>query len=301
MFLTFFKTLLIISWISMLISDAHMPDMDGFKLFEHVGLEMDLPVIRTDGSWKIQKKRKDAKEEEDEGELENDDLSTSKKPCVVWSVELHQQFVTAVNQFGIDSMNFEKIFMASISILFYMILVDKNLSSRKRWTPTTIQLEKQHQVFDQFNGSPNKEMINNLKTELNQHGNVSEKNIVTWFCNMRAKLERKALINPKKDSNEIQVEIQISPKKTKPNNMEETSCDIVPSQEIFISETSEEEAKINRAKRKDMLNLKSIGNDNYIDDESDDDYLSQMSGSDSDIEVDNETKVSISRGIDVSH
>ncbi|KAF9615292.1 hypothetical protein IFM89_022619 [Coptis chinensis] len=50
-----------------------------------------------------------------------------------------------------------------------------------------------------------------------------------------------------------------------------------------------------------MLNLKSIRNDNYIDDESDDDYLSQMSGSDSDIKVDNETEVSIPCGIDVSH
>ena len=29
------------------ISDVHMPDMDGFKLLEHVGLEMDLPVIST--------------------------------------------------------------------------------------------------------------------------------------------------------------------------------------------------------------------------------------------------------------
>lgn len=27
------------------ISDVHMPDMDGFKLLEHVGLEMNLPVI----------------------------------------------------------------------------------------------------------------------------------------------------------------------------------------------------------------------------------------------------------------
>lgn len=27
------------------LSDVHMPDMDGFKLLEHVGLEMDLPVI----------------------------------------------------------------------------------------------------------------------------------------------------------------------------------------------------------------------------------------------------------------
>lgn len=27
------------------ISDVHMPDMNGFKLLEHIGLEMDLPVI----------------------------------------------------------------------------------------------------------------------------------------------------------------------------------------------------------------------------------------------------------------
>lgn len=28
-----------------IISDVHMPDMDGFRLLELVGLEMDLPVI----------------------------------------------------------------------------------------------------------------------------------------------------------------------------------------------------------------------------------------------------------------
>uniref|UniRef100_A0A3Q7GNQ7 Two-component response regulator n=1 Tax=Solanum lycopersicum TaxID=4081 RepID=A0A3Q7GNQ7_SOLLC len=156
------------------ISDVHMPDMDGFKLLEHVGLEMDLPVIMmsaddskdvvmkgvthgacdylikpvriealkniwqhvirkkkhewkdrdfdqstsvedgdqqqkppedvdysssaNEGNWKSSKRRK---EEEDETE-ERDDSSTLKKPRVVWSVELHQQFVQAVNQLGID-------------------------------------------------------------------------------------------------------------------------------------------------------------------------------------------------------
>ncbi|KAI8010775.1 Two-component response regulator ARR2 [Camellia lanceoleosa] len=155
------------------ISDVHMPDMDGFKLLEHVGLEMDLPVIMmsaddsksvvmkgvthgacdylikpvriealrniwqhvvrkrknewkdfeqsgsidegeqqqqklsedadfsssaNEGSWRNAKRRKD---EEDEVE-ERDDTSSSKKPRVVWSVELHQQFVAAVNQLGID-------------------------------------------------------------------------------------------------------------------------------------------------------------------------------------------------------
>ncbi|XP_024986154.1 two-component response regulator ARR2-like isoform X2 [Cynara cardunculus var. scolymus] len=155
------------------LSDVHMPDMDGFKLLEHIGLEMDLPVImmsaddsksvvmkgvthgacdylikpvriealrniwqhvvrrrkhewkdfepltsaddadqvpkpREDldvsssanegNNWKNAKRRKD---DEDEAE-EPDSSSSSKKPRVVWSVELHQQFVAAVNQLGID-------------------------------------------------------------------------------------------------------------------------------------------------------------------------------------------------------
>lgn len=161
-----------------IISDVHMPDMDGFRLLELVGLEMDLPVImmsadsRTDivmkgikhgacdylikpvrmeelkniwqhvvrkkfsgnkehehsgslddtdrnrpanndneyassindgadDSWKSQKKKRD--KEEDDSELESGDPSnSSKKPRVVWSVELHQQFVNAVNHLGID-------------------------------------------------------------------------------------------------------------------------------------------------------------------------------------------------------
>eukprot|EP00250_Pteridium_aquilinum_P019552 c24473_g3_i1 orf=272-2422(-) len=149
------------------ISDVHMPDMDGFKLLEDVGLEMDLPVIMMsangetsavmkgikhgacdyllkpvrieelkniwqhvirrkrrdvdsddrhrlddggdglandglDGTLKNTKKRKDSQEEDDDIELENDDPATSKKPRVVWSVDLHQKFVNAVNQLGID-------------------------------------------------------------------------------------------------------------------------------------------------------------------------------------------------------
>lgn len=150
------------------ISDVHMPDMDGYKLLELVGLEMDLPVLMMssnsetsavmkgikhgacdyllkpvrieelkniwqhvirrkqrdldsddrhhkpddgadplatdgqDGASKGTKKRKDNLEEEDDFELENDDPATSKKPRVVWSVDLHQKFVSAVNTLGID-------------------------------------------------------------------------------------------------------------------------------------------------------------------------------------------------------
>jgi len=164
----------------LVISDVYMPDMDGFKLLELVGLEMDLPVIMmsadgetsavmkgithgacdyllkpvrleelrniwqhvlrkkrtgakdvehstsheegerrkfgggedveytssatdtTDGNCKLMKRRKEIKEDDEDTEQENDDPSTLKKPRVVWSVELHQQFVSAVHQLGID-------------------------------------------------------------------------------------------------------------------------------------------------------------------------------------------------------
>nr|GMD40936.1 two-component response regulator ARR12-like [Ipomoea batatas] len=161
----------------LVISDVDMPDMDGFKLLELVGLEMDLPVImlsaygdtnlvmkgithgacdyllkpvrieelkniwqhvlrrkkfdceeqkisnkpdgesgelgrgfrgmgETDRNGKPTRKRKDQSDDEDE-ELDenggrNEDPSAQKKPRVVWSVELHQKFVAAVNHLGID-------------------------------------------------------------------------------------------------------------------------------------------------------------------------------------------------------
>ncbi|XP_021667476.2 two-component response regulator ORR26-like isoform X1 [Hevea brasiliensis] len=156
------------------ISDVNMPDMDGFKFLEHVGLEMDLPVIMMSvdaGSsrvmkclqhgacdyllkpiriielrniWKhvsrkkinevrdieilegmetIQttrngldqpdyghlvcgedltsvKKRKDIEGKHDD--KDPCDNSSTKKARVVWSVDLHQRFVKAVNQIGFD-------------------------------------------------------------------------------------------------------------------------------------------------------------------------------------------------------
>mmetsp|Transcript_17306 Transcript_17306/g.29542 ORF Transcript_17306/g.29542 Transcript_17306/m.29542 type:complete len:569 (+) Transcript_17306:162-1868(+) len=156
----------------LVLSDVHMPDMDGFKLLETVGLELDLPVIMmssngetgtvlrgvTHGAvdflikpvrieelrnlWQhvIRKPRREAQgkedsedhsHEQDEGRDEgreegrehdytrkrkdprselppsqrgslDEDMNASKRPRVTWTVELHQQFVAAVNMLGVD-------------------------------------------------------------------------------------------------------------------------------------------------------------------------------------------------------
>lgn len=72
--------------------------------------EADYSSSANEGNWRNSKRRKD----EEEDVEERDDTSTLKKPRVVWSVELHQQFVSAVNQLGIDSKN---IFTVSFYLL----------------------------------------------------------------------------------------------------------------------------------------------------------------------------------------
>ncbi|KAK9855772.1 hypothetical protein WJX84_006685 [Apatococcus fuscideae] len=132
----------------LVLSDVYMPDMDGFKLLETIGLELDIPVIMmssngetgvvlrgvTHGAvdflikpvrveelrnvWQhVVRKRKDLVREssqasDDDGDerrpdrkrkdRRDSDEATAKKPRVVWTVEMHQQFVNAVNQLGID-------------------------------------------------------------------------------------------------------------------------------------------------------------------------------------------------------
>ncbi|KAK1406057.1 hypothetical protein QVD17_42254 [Tagetes erecta] len=163
------------------ISDVNMPDMDGFKLLEHVGLEMDLPVIMmsVDGEtsrvmrgvqhgacdyllkpirmkelrniWQhvYRKKIHEVRDTEDtlmmrngvsdddgylfcggdmtpatstsnkkrklDSELNNnkyeekDYAASAKKARVVWTVDLHQKFVKAVNLIGFEKVGPKKI------------------------------------------------------------------------------------------------------------------------------------------------------------------------------------------------
>ncbi|GAA0187416.1 winged helix/forkhead transcription factor [Lithospermum erythrorhizon] len=59
-------------------------------------------TCNSDHKGKINKKRKDDDDVSDENEPDSDDPSSQKKPRVVWSIDLHRKFVTAVNQLGIE-------------------------------------------------------------------------------------------------------------------------------------------------------------------------------------------------------
>ncbi|XP_060201804.1 two-component response regulator ARR11-like [Lycium barbarum] len=106
------------------ISDVNMPDMDGFKLLEDVGLEMDLPipfpVMSVDGETSrvmkgIQHGACDCLLKPIRmKELRN---IWQHKARVVCTVDLHQKFVKAVNQIELDDKFIEISFCSQIGKL----------------------------------------------------------------------------------------------------------------------------------------------------------------------------------------
>eukprot|EP00250_Pteridium_aquilinum_P010562 c19476_g1_i1 orf=335-1387(+) len=69
--------------------------------------------------------------------------------------------------------------------------IGHKLTSRQRWTPSQTQLHILERLFEQESGTPNKQRIKEITTELSQHGQISETNVYNWFQNRRARTKRK--------------------------------------------------------------------------------------------------------------
>ncbi|PPD80726.1 hypothetical protein GOBAR_DD22356 [Gossypium barbadense] len=65
------------------------------------------------------------------------------------------------------------------------------ISARQRWTPTAVQLQILERIFDEGTGTPSKQKIKEITSELSQHGPISETNVYNWFQNRRARSKRK--------------------------------------------------------------------------------------------------------------
>lgn len=92
------------------------------------------------------------------------------------------------------------------------------ITARQRWTPTPVQLQILERIFDQGNGTPSKQKIKEITSELSQHGQISETNVYNWFQNRRARSKRKQLVASSNNAeSEVETEVDsLNEKKTKP-------------------------------------------------------------------------------------
>jgi hypothetical protein len=64
-------------------------------------------------------------------------------------------------------------------------------TTRLRWTPSQIQLQILEKLFEQGNGTPNKQHIKEITDELRRHGQITETNVYNWFQNRKARAKRR--------------------------------------------------------------------------------------------------------------
>lgn len=110
------------------------------------------------------------------------------------------------------------------------------ISSRQRWTPTPVQLQILERIFDQGNGTPSKQKIKEITTELTQHGQISETNVYNWFQNRRARSKRKQSVPlPNNADSEVETDVE-SPKekKTKPDNIQSHENSALGTENIYF-------------------------------------------------------------------
>ncbi|KAK1324903.1 WUSCHEL-related homeobox 8 [Acorus calamus] len=65
------------------------------------------------------------------------------------------------------------------------------ITSRQRWAPTPVQLQILESLFVQGSGTPTKQKIKEITSELTQHGPITESNVYNWFQNRRARSKKK--------------------------------------------------------------------------------------------------------------
>ncbi|CAH9070290.1 unnamed protein product [Cuscuta epithymum] len=83
------------------------------------------------------------------------------------------------------------------------------ITGRQRWTPTPVQLQILERMFDQGNGTPSKQKIKEIASELSQHGQISETNVYNWFQNRRARSKRKQQVaSTNNTESEVEAEVQ---------------------------------------------------------------------------------------------
>ncbi|WOL07334.1 WUSCHEL-related homeobox 8-like [Canna indica] len=106
------------------------------------------------------------------------------------------------------------------------------LSARQRWTPTPMQLQILETIFYQGNGTPSKQKIKDITSELSQHGQISETNVYNWFQNRRARSKRKQTIAAQNNTTESEAEAESLNEKKAKHSSRSPAADDHPFQDV---------------------------------------------------------------------
>ncbi|KAL5538809.1 hypothetical protein UlMin_045597 [Ulmus minor] len=147
--------------------------------------------------------------------MTDDQLETLRKQIAVYAticeqlVEMHKNLTTR---------DLQGVRLGNLYCDPLMTSAGHKITARQRWTPTPVQLQILERLFDQGNGTPSKQKIKDITSELSQHGQISETNVYNWFQNRRARSKRKQQnTTPNNAESEVETDVE-SPKdkKTKP-------------------------------------------------------------------------------------
>ncbi|PRQ47200.1 putative transcription factor Homobox-WOX family [Rosa chinensis] len=144
--------------------------------------------------------------------MTDEQLETLRKQIAVYAticeqlVEMHKNLTAQQDLAGVR--------MGNLYCDPLMTSVGHKITARQRWTPTPVQLQILEQLFDQGNGTPSKQKIKEITSELSQHGQISETNVYNWFQNRRARSKRKQQ-NATSNNAESEVETEVDSPKDK--------------------------------------------------------------------------------------
>ncbi|CAN6563502.1 hypothetical protein ACFX13_027437 [Malus domestica] len=151
--------------------------------------------------------------------MTDEQLETLRKQIAVYAticeqlVEMHKNLTAQQDLAGVR--------MGNLYCDQLMTSTGHKITARQRWTPTALQLQILERLFEQGNGTPSKQKIKEITSELSQHGQISETNVYNWFQNRRARSKRKQQ-NAACNHAESEVETEVDSPKDKKTRPEET-------------------------------------------------------------------------------